>query len=54
MAVQAAQADQWETERHDLELKAATWCQDQIQSVRIKADQAVAAARAERHEWSAA
>lgn len=46
--MQAAQAEQWNQDRHDLEVKAATWCQHQIQSVRTDTQQAVAAAESER------
>ena len=53
-AVQAVQADQWKTERQDLDMKAATWCQDQIQSVRKEAEQAVAAAESKCESWCAA
>ncbi|KAL3146687.1 hypothetical protein ABBQ32_000915 [Trebouxia sp. C0010 RCD-2024] len=48
LALQAAQAEQWHQDRHDLEVKVATWCQHQIQNVRTEAQQAVAAAQSER------
>lgn len=50
-AVQAVQAEQWKAERQDLELKAATWCQDQIQSVHKQAEQAVSAAESKCEIW---
>lgn len=51
VVLQAAQAEQWTQDRHDLEVNAATWCQEQVQSVRTEAAQAVAAAQAERDIW---
>lgn len=49
--MQAAQVEQWTQDKHDLEVKAATWCQDQIQSVRREAEQAVAAVETKCDAW---
>lgn len=49
--VQAAQAEQARQDRHDLEVKAATWCQDQVQSVCRESEQAVAAVQIKCSAW---
>ena len=46
--LQAAQAKQWNQDRRDIEVQAATWCQNQVQMVRTEAQQAVAAAESDR------
>lgn len=52
--LQAAQAEQWRQDMHDLEVKAATWCQDQVQSVQREREQAVAAVQTKCDAWSVA
>ncbi len=42
----AHQQVQWEAERHSIELKAAQWCEEQVQAVRREAAEATAAAEA--------
>lgn len=49
--MQATQAQQWKQDMHDLELKAATWCQDQVQSVHREKEQAVAAVQTKCDAW---
>lgn len=44
--LQAHQQVQWEAERQSNELKAAQWCEEQIQAVRREAAEATAAAEA--------
>ncbi len=44
--LQAHQQVQWEAEQHSNELKAAQWCEEQIQAVRREAAEATAAAEA--------
>ena len=52
--MQAAETEQWRQDRHDLEVKAAIWCQDQVQSVRRESEQAVAAVQIKCDAWSVA
>lgn len=49
--MQAVQAEQWRQDMHDLEVKAATWCQDQVQSVHREKEQAVAAVQTKCDAW---
>ena len=51
--MQAAQAEQWRQDRQDLEVKAATWCQEQIDSVRRESEEAAAAVHTKCNAWSA-
>ena len=54
MVMQAAEAEHWRQDRHDLEVKAATWCQDQVQSARRELEQAVATVQIKCNAWSVA
>lgn len=49
--MQAVQAEQWRQDMHDLEVKAATWCQDQVQRVHREKEQAVAAVQTKCSAW---
>ena len=49
---QAAQAQQWDAERRDIELKAAQWCEAEVQTVRHQAADTLAALEAKSDLWS--
>lgn len=49
---QVAQAKQWDAERHDIESKAAQWCEAEVQAVRRQAADTLAAAEARCDSWS--
>ena len=48
---QTAQQVQWEAERHGIELKAAHWCEAQVQSAHREAAEAMIAAEVKSDSW---